>query len=309
MKNQTKKAVQLLGLIAMTFLFSFSSLSSQAQDEIAFDQMESENVERVEESEEVMAIVRPSAIGAFVDENVESQEARNEIITNIQQYNGAGSGNQAFIMYKRKINEKWQVLATVESIERFDIDDYRVGVGGIYSFDKQSIRIELTEAGKNTLFPQRSVEAEYVRPLSSKLVGYASLRYSDYQQANLENFLTSFAAEYYITGKDMIYARVFISHDDFQRNDDQTSVTGMIKYTRFITDDIRVWAFYANSSESVASPFDTSVGRVEGDTFGIGGSYPIGKNLTIEANIERRMNRNDFVEDTTVFGISIRKRF
>lgn len=218
-----------------------------------------------------------------------------------------GDGGQLLVLYKSRVSQKWTVIAIMEGMSRYDLKDGRVGGGAIYHMDKKAVRVEITEAGRNTLFPSRTAEAEYVTPLTDKLVGYAAFRYSDYQQADVVNYLASLAAEYYVSGKDMLYLRVFLSRDDFASAKDAGSVTGMIKYVRFITDDNRVWVYYANSVEHYAHSYDSGVGQLKGNTYGIGGSYKISKNWYVETNLEYQDRRNSDTKNYVVMFSIIRR--
>jgi YaiO family outer membrane protein len=288
-------------IIALVFL-ALTTISAFAEQQPC-DSVVCKPNPNLEEQEGELVIVNEAEAEALMRPKTELRLEGTRYETNAP----VGDGVQLMALYKHRLSDKWEVIAKFNAIDRYDIGNQGGAVGAIYHKDKKALRIEITESGRAVLFPTRSIEAEYAQPIGKKLVGYASLKYSTYQQADLVNYLTSLAAEYYV-GKGMIFARVFISHNDFDNTQDVGAVTGLIKYTRFITDDNRVWIYYANSNEHYERRFESTAGALKGNNVGIGGAYKVSKNWSIETNLEYQ-NRTDSDVNTYVIMMSLIRRW
>lgn len=219
-----------------------------------------------------------------------------------------GNGQQLWVMYRSKISQKWELIAKVDSLNRYDLKDQRVTGGVVRHFDKKNVRVEVSKAIENILFANSSVEVEYVTPVTKKLVGYVGGRYSDYDTAGVVNFLAYLAAEYYVAGNNMIFARMVVSEDKFNTGAKDRTTTGMVRFTHFINDFDKVFIFGANSADSILRNYNNSIDNAEGVTFGAGYSRRVGKSWIIEFMAEEQRRRLPSGKDKTkVFTVAVTK--
>lgn len=199
-----------------------------------------------------------------------------------------GPGRAVWIMYRNRVSKKWEIAARFDTISRYDVTDEMIGGGVLMHVKKSVLRVEVAKSRKGGLFPDTTVELEYVTPLTQKLVGYVSTRRTSYQEDGATNLLTSLAAEYYIAGNNMIFARVSLSRTDFRSGANDTLPVAVVHFTHYINDFDKVTAFVGNANESILRQYDQIVNTARGITYGASYRKRVGQSPWIaEVGIEQ----------------------
>lgn len=219
-----------------------------------------------------------------------------------------GDGQQIWVMYRNKVTQNWELIARLDTLDRYDVKDQRATGGVVRHFGKKNLRIEVSKAVENVLFANSTVEVEYVTPVTKKLVGYIGVRKSDYDSAGVANLLAYVASEYYIPGNNMIFAKLNVSQDKYNVGVKERSTTGLVRFTHFVSDFDRLYVFAANGSDNVLRSYNNTIATAKGSTFGAGYSRQLRKSWLIEVMAEKQTrNFPSGKDETSVYTVALTK--
>lgn len=274
----------------MKLIFALLLLTFTAQAETTLQGIQNINYSLEPQTE--MLIATPAEVEKLSEDSeiISPNDYRELIRMEAQVFDSPqrGSGRAVWIMYRNRISKKWEIAARFDTISRYDVTDEMIGGGVLMHVKKSVLRVEVAKSKKGGLFPDTTVELEYVTPLTQKLVGYISARRTRYQEDGATNLLTSLAAEYYIAGNNMIFARVSLSRTEFRSGANDTLPVAVVRFTHYINDFDKVTGFVGNANESILRQYDQVVNTARGVTYGASYSKRIGQSSWIaEVGIEQ----------------------
>ena len=187
----------------------------------------------------------------------------------------ANPGSQWYAAIRDKSISGWEFLGRADYLHRYGRNEGRGTAGIMRKWEGGgTVRVEGGLSPGADIFSRASVEAELAWPIGARLVGYAGGKYADFSVVDSWNGVAAF--EWYIPGSNALFARYILTRTEFDEGGGSTDGSWTIKLTHFITDDDRVWAYFARGAESYTTGTIDQLGVISSNTIEFGGRiFPV----------------------------------
>jgi YaiO family outer membrane protein len=194
-----------------------------------------------------------------------------------------GKNMYAGIRYYEKGN--FEVYGQVDHLDRFNQTDVRGLIGGsAVLHPKLTLSAEIAGTPDAMIYPNFGGWLEAASPVTPAVVLYCNLKYSDYDDVNVRGI--AFAAEFYPGWHLSLFGRVTLTESEFATGGDSDDTSYMIKATYFINNSDEMYGYYASGNESFKIETIDSVGNIEAEIYGAGGTFFLNKHFGLSPELE-----------------------
>ena len=116
------------------------------------------------------------------------------------------------------------------------------------------------------------------------MVLYCNVKYSDYDDVTVRGI--AFAAEVYPGWNMSLFGRVTFSESAFATGGESGDTSYMLKTTYYINNSDEIYGYYASGNESFKIETIDSIGNIEADIYGAGGTVFLTKHFGMSPEIE-----------------------
>jgi YaiO family outer membrane protein len=194
-----------------------------------------------------------------------------------------GSTMYAGVRYKEK--SKFEIYGQVDRTDRFNNTDVRGLIGGsVILFPQLTLSAEIWGTPDAMIYPDFGGWLEAASAVSSAVVLYGNVKYSDYGDVTVRG--VDLAGEVY-PGWDMsLFGRVTFSESEFVTGGTSDDISYMLKATYFFNSTDELYGYYASGNESFKIETIDSIGNIEADIYGLGGTVFLTEHFGLSPEFE-----------------------
>jgi len=193
----------------------------------------------------------------------------------------AGSGDEGWFYYKKKISNEWKLEADLDSSSRENKRQTMFSLGGELKREKSfSALIHMGVSDGGLLLPQFHVEAETYKNLGYAFTGYISLAHLHYNSGNVEK--VSFGSDWESESSIIIAGRITLTKTNFHLPHDKArGSSGMVKIFKTFSNEFQANLFASTGREEIPRGYPPRLELITFDSAGAGIAVPVNKSIKV----------------------------